>query len=165
RTVSRASDQAQSLLFRGDAFLLADTGEVRSQGRLFDTLQVEAHAARQDRDGDLADFGGGKDENDVRRRLLQRLQQGVEGRGGEHVHFVDDVNLVAGLRGPVADAIDQFAYIVDASSAGRVHLEHVGQAIFGNRLTNGTVVSRAGGRPCRAVGTGIVYGLGENPCR
>ena len=34
-----------------------------------------------------------EDEDDVRRRLLKRLQQGIEGRFGEHVNFVDQVNL------------------------------------------------------------------------
>ena len=35
--------------------------------------QIEALAARQDGDRDLADFGGREDELGVRRRLLQRL--------------------------------------------------------------------------------------------
>jgi hypothetical protein len=53
--------------------------EVLGQPRRRDQLEVEALAARQDGDGNLVDLGGGEDEHHVRRRLLQRLQQRVEG--------------------------------------------------------------------------------------
>ena len=45
-----------------------------------DAGEVEPLAARQDRDRDLLHLGRGEDELDVRRRLLERLQQGVERR-------------------------------------------------------------------------------------
>jgi hypothetical protein len=44
---------------------------------------------------DLVRLGRREDELHVRRRLLERLQQRVEGLRGEHVHLVDDVDLVA----------------------------------------------------------------------
>ncbi len=39
------------------------------------------------------------------RRLLQRLQEGVEGRRRQHVDFVDDVDLVARAGRRVAHAV------------------------------------------------------------
>ena len=45
-----------------------------------DPAQIEALAPRQDGHRHLPDFGGGEDELGVRRRLFQRLQQGVERR-------------------------------------------------------------------------------------
>ena len=69
-----------------------------------DAAQVEALAARQHRHRHLADLGGGEDELHVRRRLFQRLQQRVEGLRRQHVHFVDDVDLVARRDRRVADA-------------------------------------------------------------
>ena len=43
--------------------------------------EVEALAARQDGGRHLVRLGGGEDEDDVRRRLLEGLQQRVEGLG------------------------------------------------------------------------------------
>ena len=43
--------------------------------------------------GYLVDFGGRQDKDGVGGRFFQGLQQGVEGRCGEHVDFVDDVDL------------------------------------------------------------------------
>lgn len=39
------------------------------------------------------DIGGCEDHDDLRRRLFEGLQQSVEGLCGEHVDFVDDVDL------------------------------------------------------------------------
>ncbi len=71
-----------------------------------DPAQVEALAARQHGHRHLADLGGGEDELHVLGRLLQRLQQRVEGVLRQHVHFVDDVDLVARRDRPVAHAVD-----------------------------------------------------------
>ena len=62
------------------------------------------------------------------RRLLQRLQQGVEGGDGEHVDFVDDVDLVAPLAGGEVDLLAQQANVVDAGVAGGVDLDQVEEA-------------------------------------
>ena len=59
-------------------------------------LQVEALAARQHRHRHLARLGGGEDELHMLGRLLERLEQAVEGLLRQHVHLVDDVDLVAG---------------------------------------------------------------------
>ena len=48
--------------------------------------------------GDALRVGGGEDEHDVGRRLLERLEERVEGRAREHVHLVDDVDLEAAAR-------------------------------------------------------------------
>jgi len=45
-----------------------------------------------------------KDELHVRRRLFQRLEDSVEGRPSKHVHFVEDVDLVARAGGGIAHA-------------------------------------------------------------
>ncbi|OPZ37164.1 MAG: hypothetical protein BWY96_01809 [Spirochaetes bacterium ADurb.BinA120] len=54
-------------------------------------------AARKNGVRDSVNLGSGEYEDHVGRRLLERLQQRVEGLGGEHVHLVDDVYLVCGL--------------------------------------------------------------------
>ena len=62
-------------------------------------LNSKVLAARQDGRRDLVELGRGEDEDHVRRRLLEGLEEGVEGLRGEHVDFVDDVDLVAAVAG------------------------------------------------------------------
>ena len=50
----------------------------------------------------------------------------------EHVHFVDQVHLVAGARGRVGHVVDQFPRVLDLGARGRVHLDQVDAAAFGN---------------------------------
>ena len=99
RAFRRAGDRGQRFRPRLDSPRRADAGEVRDERIRLDAAQVEALAARQDRDRHLADLGRGENELGVRRRLLERLQEGVERLVREHVDFVDDVDLVAGARG------------------------------------------------------------------
>ena len=75
--------------------------------------------------GHLLDLGRGEQELHVLRRLLQRLQQAVEGLLRQHVHFVDDVDLGARRHRPVARVLDDLAHVVDAGVRGGVHLDHV----------------------------------------
>ena len=107
-----------------------DLLEVLDQHRHLDAAQIEALAARQHGEGNLAHLGGGEDELHVLRRLLQRLQQRVERALGEHVHLVDEVHLVARHQRLVARALDDLAHVVDAGVGGGVHLQHVGVAAF-----------------------------------
>ncbi len=62
--------------------------------------EVEPLAAREDRNGDLRRLGRAEDELHMLGWLFQRLQQGVEGLLGEHVDFVDDVDLEPRATGP-----------------------------------------------------------------
>jgi hypothetical protein len=91
-----------------------------------DAAQIEALAARQDRHRHLAGFGRGEDELGVRRRLLECLEQRVEGLGREHVHFVENIDLVARAHRGVADRIVDLPHVLDAVVRGRVHLDDVG---------------------------------------
>ncbi len=104
---------------------LGDPGQVGDDHLRLDPAQVEALAAGEDGHRHLADLGGGEDELGVGRRLLQGLQQGVEGRRGQHVHFVDDIDLVARLGGGVAHPVEQLAHLVDLAAAGGVELQHI----------------------------------------
>ena len=67
-------------------------------------------------------------------RLLQRLQQSVEGLLRQHVHFVDDVDFGARRDRPVARVLDDLPHVVDAGVGGCVHLDHVDVARIHDRL-------------------------------
>ena len=58
---------------------------------------------------------GGQDENGVGGRLLKRFQQGIKGRCGEHMNFVNDIDFVLPLVGSEVDLFAQVAHIFDGS--------------------------------------------------
>ncbi len=116
------------LFFGGNAF------EVLHQQRGVDAAQIEALTARQHRHRHLADLSGGEDELGVRRRLFQRLQQRVERLGGQHVHFIENVDLVARGDWRIANGIVNLAHVIDAVVGGGVHLQNVDVPAFHDRL-------------------------------
>jgi len=121
-------------------------------------LKVVNLAAREDGGQYFVFLGGGEDEDDMLRRLLEGFQKSVESRGGEHVHLVDDEYLVpAGLRRNLClfhQGLDVFHRIV----ARCVKLKDVHRA---------SVVERAAALALIAslsVGRGVlaIDGLGED---
>ena len=71
------------------------------------------------------DVGRGEDHDDLRWRLFERLQQGVEGLGGEHVDLVDDVDLELADGGTKEDAFSQVSDVANAAVGSGVDLDEV----------------------------------------
>ena len=92
-------------------------------------VKIEALTAGEYGGGQLLGLGGGQNEHGVARRLLQGFEQRVERSGGEHVHLVDDVDLVAGQRGRILDLIPQIADFIHAVVGRRVDFQHVHAAL------------------------------------
>ena len=82
-------------------------------------------AARADGLRNILRLRGRQHEDDVAGRLLQRLQQSVEGGVGDLVRFVENVDLEAVARGTIAGGLAQFADFVDAAVGGGVDLDDV----------------------------------------
>ncbi len=98
-------------------------------------MEVEALAARLDGFGDLLRVGGAQDEGNVPRRLFDGFQQSIEGRGREHMHLVDDVDLpFAARRGIAYAADDLFTDVLDARAACGIELVDIGVVALGNGL-------------------------------
>ena len=57
-------------------------------------LQFKLKTSRHNGNRNILRIGGGQNELDVLRRFLQGFQQGVETGLGQHVHFIDNINLV-----------------------------------------------------------------------
>ena len=95
-----AGDDLKRLGLGLDLLAVADLREGLDDRLGRDPGEVVPLAAREDGDRDLVRLGRREEELDVRRRLFQRLQQGVEGPGREHVDFVDVVDLEPGPAGP-----------------------------------------------------------------
>ena len=124
----------QSDWFSGDALSLGDGSEMSSDLPSRDAAEVEALTAREDGLGDRLYLSGRKDKNHVLRRLFQSLQQGVEGRRREHVHFVDNINLVSAFGRGVTHDLAQLADVIDAIVRGAVYLKYVHAGRSGNTL-------------------------------
>ena len=128
-------------------FQRADLAQMLGEQDRIDAAQIEALATRAHRDRHFLDLGRREKEFHMLRRLLQRLQQAVEGGLREHVHFVDDIDLHARHDRAIARVVDDLAHVVDARVRGRVHLKHVGVAQLHDRLA-----MDAESRPSRSSG-------------
>ena len=135
----------------GDVFEVFD--------RVFDADAVEIVdlAAREDRGDDLVLFGGRQDEDGVCGRLLEGLEEGVEGRGRKHVDLVDDEHRVAAHLRNDAHLLDQRADVLHRIVRRGVQLVDVERAPLVERAARFALVARLG-----AVGCEAVDGLGED---
>ncbi len=130
RTIGRAPQQPQGIRLEWHVFGGQNMAEVLDHPLRAHVLQRELQAARQDGGRQFLRVGGGEDELDVGRRLFQRLEQGVERVGREHVHFVDQVDLEAPTARGVLHVIEQFAGVLDLGAAGGVDLDQVDETAF-----------------------------------
>ena len=111
----------------GEALLVADVGQVGLHLVVGDAVEVKALHARQNGCKNFLRVCGAHDEHHVLGRLLEGLEQGVEGRRGQHVDLVDDVDLAAAHGGGVVHAgEDLLADVVHARARGGIELCHVG---------------------------------------
>ena len=93
----------------------------------------------------------------MRRRLLERLEQRIEGVRREHVHFVDQVDLVAAARRRVLHVVEQLARVIDAGARGGIDLDQIDAAAGIDLAAAGAL---AAGR--RAHAALAVQALGED---
>ncbi len=108
------------------------------------------------------------------RRLFQGLQQRVERLLGQHVHFVDQVDLVAATRGHVLRVLDQFAHVVDAGVGRGVDFQQIDVAAGVDRQAGLAFAARIGagaalaierlGEDARDGGLADAAGAGEQEC-
>ena len=154
--VREPRQQLGGLVRELEALLGGDVVEV-----LGDDLHVQAAeavplAAREDGRGHLAQLGRGENEHQVLGRLLEYLEQRVEGRDAEHVDLVDDVDPLFDAGGGEDGLVAQGADVVHAVVGGGVYLHNVEHravvdAAAGGALTAGVAV----------YGVLAVHGLGE----
>ena len=67
----------------------------------------------------------GKYEYGILGRLLQRLEERVEGGRGEHVNLIDHVNLVLAVHGRYANLLGQIADIINGVVTGGIKFKHI----------------------------------------
>ena len=146
-----AGDDPQRVLGDVDAFRL---GHLRQPGDGFrhgQAAEVEPLATGSDRRGNLVGFGRGEHEHHMLRRLLKHLQQRIEGLVGQHVNFVDDVDLVGAFGGRKAHPFPDFPDLVDAPVGRAVDLDDVHGGTLGDAPARRALVARLGRGPLDAV--------------
>ena len=130
-----AGDGVDGVVGYGDFFRIGDEAQpLRDQAGRY-RQQIEALTAGDDRRQHLVHFGGREDELHMRRRFLDRFEQHVPRRFGEHVDFVDDVYLVAPGNGRGQHVLREFPHVAGGVAAGGVHLQHVETAFGGDGAT------------------------------
>ena len=141
RSVRVTRDQSQCLRLDLYPLRFGYVGDVLGDGLVGDGTESEMLAAGDDGRRQLVRLGRRQHEDDVRRRFLQRLEQCVESRLGEHVRLVYRVDLVAGLSWLEANPLLQFPHIVHAGVGGSVDLDQVHQPSLVDRPADSTLVA------------------------
>ncbi len=128
RTIGGAAQQPEGIFLERYVLGSQHVIEVFNHPLRRHVLQRELQTARQHGDRQLLRIGGGQQELDVGRRLFQGLEQRVERAGGEHVHFVDQVDLEASTTRRILHVVQQLAGILDLGTAGGVHFDQIDEA-------------------------------------
>jgi hypothetical protein len=130
RTIGGAAQQPQRVVFERHVLDAQHVGQMLDHALRGHVFQGELQAPRQNRCRKFLRIGGGQDELDVGWRLFEGFQQRIEGMAGEHVHFVDQVDLEAPAARCVLHVVEQLAGILDLGAAGGVDLDQVDEAAF-----------------------------------
>ena len=158
--VGLLGDDVERLGFGLDALFLGHVLQVADDVGDGDAGEVVDLTAGEDRGEDLVLLRGGEDEDGVVWRLLEGLEEGVEGGLAEHVHLVDDIDLVSPHLRRNAHLLDERADVVDGVVRGRVELVDVERALLVERSTRfARVAGLALGGEVHAID-----GLGEDAC-
>jgi hypothetical protein len=118
-------------------------------------VKVKTLATGENGGGYLVGLGGRQNENHMLRGLLERLQQGIERLGGEHVNFIDDIDLVRAFLGCELTALPQLPDFVDAPVGSAVDFETVEGSAVGDAAAGLTLETGLGGH---AFGTVQAFG-------
>ncbi len=145
--VCGARDQVERLRRGVDALLGADPIEDLGEVRNARLAQGEVLEARTNGGQDVPRVRRAQDDHQMRRRLLQRLQQGAGGALLDLVSLVHDRHAKAGGHRRVAHRLEPLAHLVDAAGARcRVHLDHVKPVVMADAQAGIALHARRGRR-------------------
>ena len=145
------NNKVNSCIFVGKAFVFADVDQVFCHLISGNGAEVKTLHAGKNSCKNFLRIGGTHDKRHVRRRLLQRLKQGVKRRRGKHVHLVDDVDLALAAHRSVTSARNNlFSHVINTGVRSGVNLKNVWMLASGNQLT---VLTSAVGQVTRSLVT------------
>ena len=147
----RLGDDVQRLGIEVQPFVRQHALQIAGDFLPGNVAQLKLQAAGQHGDRHLARVRGGEQKLDVRRRLLQGFQEGIEAGGGEHVNFVDEIYLVAPPGRQVLGVVQEFPGVVHPGAGGGVHLQQIDEAVLLNLPADGAISAGLGRHPGLAV--------------
>ena len=153
-------DQLQGLVIGINLLTDDDLSQPPNNLGDFNRREIKPLAPTEHRNGQLLGVGGTEDELHMLGRLFQRFQQRIEGCCGQHVNFVNDVNLVTSTTGADAHVRSQGTDFVNPAIAGPVDLDHVNVFTGINRLSDVIFVIKFSTRTAR-----VIQRLGKDPRR
>ena len=124
--------------------------------------QIELQATREHGRGHLLGIGRGQHKLEVSRRLLQRLEHGVESRVGEHVDLVDHEDLEASDHRLVNRLLEQLGDFVHAPVGSSLELGVVHKTATVDVHAGLANAARRGGDVTLPVRSCAVERLGQN---
>ena len=125
-------------------------------------LQIELHAARQHSHRDFLRISCRKNELDVRWRLFQCLEHGVERMIAQHMDFIDHVDLEARIGRCIHRLLKQLRHFVDATIRCGVHLDVIDKTPGINCYTGLAHAARMRGDVAATIRTLTIQCFGEN---
>ncbi len=152
-TTAGPHGEAQHTRLRLDMLIGADALQIRTHdllGHQAERIVVGTGANGADH---LVRLGGGEDEHDVFRRLLDDFEQRVESLRCDHMGLVEDEDLVAVARRSESRAFPQLAGVIHAVVGCGVDFHHIDgtRTACGEVLAAGAFAARMGGGTLRAV--------------
>ena len=139
--IGQAGQQGQRLGIGIGTLAGADAGQLAGDRIGLQAAEVEPLRPADHGGGHLVGVSGGQDEDHVLRRLLNELEQRVEGVRAEHVDLVDDVDPLSQLRWGGQRPHHKVACILDQAVAGGVDLDDVHGPALANRDAGGAGVA------------------------
>ena len=141
-SVRLAGDDMQRFVVHSDPLFGRNHAQVLHDVRHADSVEIVGLAARKDSREYLVLLGRTQDEDRVCRRLLERLEKGVEGRLREHMDLIDDVHAVlSDLRGNL-HLVHQGLDIVHAVVRSGVQFAYAVRTALGERLAGLALAAR-----------------------
>ena len=123
-----------------------------------DAPEIEPLASRDDCRKDSVGFSGAEHENHVVRGLFQCLQEGIRGSVGQHMGFIDDVDLALALGWREVYLLPDVSDLIDATVAGGIQFDDVHELAAVDRVADGASVAGVS-----VLGVQAVHGFGDDP--
>ena len=105
-------------------------------------LKIKPFATRNNGCGKFVNFGGGKYENNMARRLLKGFEKRVKGALGKHMNFVYNINSVFCLCRGEINMLSQSSYILNAVVGGGINFRNIHNLARRNFAAGGTFTAR-----------------------
>ena len=158
--VCHSRDSKGSLLTEGHSLFGSDIHQMVRDDGARNGAKIKALAAGKDRRQNFVRLRCRKNKHHMRRRLLQRLEQSVEGLLREHVHLINVNDTVVAARRRKLHIVPQVTNVINTAIGGAVNLEHIQTAPLGNLPAHVLIRVKIHLRPA-----GAVKSLGKNTRR